>query len=215
MSKEFQPIKSKQTRTEFKSWEIHHHQVETAKQQELSESAQKEAELQAMREQAYQEGYQKGQQAAQQEIDILKEQLKYWIKIFSHPSEQIEQSIKAEIVDTIFWVCKHCIQVELSINHAKLQTIIEDALHELPSLRDGKKLYVNEDDLEWIESQLLPKDREMILAVATIDPSLERGEFYMRDDQSEVDGRLETRLNKILNEHLPRKQEQENDTEEK
>ncbi|WP_367606575.1 FliH/SctL family protein [Legionella sp. W05-934-2] len=203
MSKEFKSVEDKLKKTEFKNWEIHYRQVESAKKQELSASAMKEAELNEMRERAYAEGFTQGQEAAKKEIDDLKEQLQYWINVFSHPSEQIEQSIKAEVVDTIYWVCKHCIQVELSINPEKIQKIVEDALQALPSLRDGKKLFVNDEDLEWIEEQLLPKDREMILAVASKDATLARGDFYMRDDQSEVDGRLETRLNNILRQHLP------------
>lgn len=207
MSKEFKPADDLRKKTGFKNWEIHYQQVETDKQHKLSETALKEAEFKAMQEKAFDEGFSQGQQAAQKEIDELKEQLLFWINVFSKPSEQIEQSIKSEIVDSIFWICKYCIQVELSVNPDKLQKIIDDALQELPSLRDGKKLFVNEDDLEWIEEQLLPKDKEMIISVANKDASLSRGEFYMRDDQSEVDGRLETRLQKILHQHLPKKEE--------
>lgn len=206
MNKEFKPVEDKLKKTEFKNWEIHHQQVETAKQQEQSATALKEAELKAIRDKAYEEGFKQGQDAAQQEIEQYKEQLRFWINVFCHPSEQIEQSIKSEIVDTIFWICKYCIHVELSLHPEKLQKIIEDALQELPSLRDGKKLFLNEQDIEWIEEQLLPKDKEMILSVANKDPSLASGEFYMRDEQSEVDGRLDTRLHKILQQHLPKKE---------
>jgi len=210
MSKEFQPATDKLKKTEFKNWEIHHQQVETAKQQQLSDTALKEAELQEMREKAYEEGYNQGMEAAQQEVAALKDNLRYWIKIFCHPSEQIEQSIKTEIVDTIFWICKHCIQVELSCHPEALQNIIDEALKALPSLGDSKKLFVNEQDLEWIEAQLLPKDKEIILSVAYQDPSLERGEFYISDEQSELDGRLSTRLDKILRKHLPKNEDADN-----
>lgn len=203
MSKEFQSLEDKQKKTEFKNWEIHHQQVENAKQQEISDSAMKEAELKALQDQAYEEGFKQGQQAAEEEINHLKEQLRFWINVFCHPSEQIEQTIKAEIVDSIFWICKYCIQVELSIHPEKLQKIIDDILLELPSLRHGKKLFVNEKDLEWIEEQLLPKDKEMIISVANKDTSLSHGDFYITDDQSEVDGRLDTRLHKILHNHIP------------
>lgn len=204
MDKEFQPVGDRRKNNEFKSWKIHHQQVETAKQQELSDSALKEAELKEIRDKAFEEGLQMGKDAARDEIEALKDQLRFWINAFSHPSEQIEKTIKAEIVDCIFWVCKYCLQVEISVHPEKLQNIIEDLLQELPSLRDGKKLFVNEEDLEWIEAQLLPKDKEMILSIANKDASLGRGEFYMRDEQSEVDGKLDTRLQKILQKHLPK-----------
>ncbi|HAT6978961.1 TPA: flagellar assembly protein FliH [Legionella pneumophila] len=199
MSNEFEPYNKQVKNIEFTTWEYR-----PSKGTEHSQPDEEELinELEAVRKEAFQKGYTDGLQQAQEEINTIKTELSKWLDLIQKPVQILDEQLTQEIIQTIIWLSQHCVAIELSVNTDKLNDLLNKIKGELPSLSGKKSISMHPDDVQWIKEAFsdsnIPGLHELLLP----DPALNRGDFYLQGEHSELDGRIQTRFTTLFNEYI-------------
>ncbi|HRD69697.1 MAG TPA: flagellar assembly protein FliH [Legionella sp.] len=192
MSQEFQPYDNEGKNLEFSVWDYRGIQGTSAPEISLEDQFNQQCE--ALKQEAWDKGYADGLKQGQDEITAKKEELIKWMELIQKPVQLLDDELTQEIIQTILWLCQHCISVELSVNPEKLTALIDAIKEELPSLQGNKVLAMNPDDIAWINSQITEKEMPGLQEIICSDSALNRGDFYLKSDHTELDGRLQSRL---------------------
>ncbi len=201
MSKEFEPYYSASTKKDFSTWEYRHDSQEPQEPQ-MSEQEVLLKELDILRQEAQEKGYQEGLNKAHDEIEQQKSELIYLTRLMKKPMQLIDDELTQDLIHTMIWLCQYCIGIELSIHPEQLNKIFEDIKNELPLLRGKKQLGMNLKDIEWLRNSLSEQQLNEISPILCEDETLNRGDFYLKDENSELDGRLHSRLIMLFSKHL-------------
>lgn len=203
MDQEFQPLYEEKDSEAFDIWDIKAPEPEPIVEIDEKEEFAKECE--GLRKEAKEAGYQEGLRQAAEHIQQKQQQLVQWINLLRQPITLIDNALNKEIVQTILWVCEACIGFELSIHPEKLLALVEEIKRELPSLQGNKQLSMNPLDVECIINDLNElKDSKAtgLTDILVADPTLARGDFYLKTEYNDLDGRLKTRLEKLFKSYL-------------
>nr|WP_284698406.1 FliH/SctL family protein [Legionella micdadei] len=141
-------------------------------------------------------------QQAASHVQKKQQELAHWLDLLQHPAKLLDNELNQEIVQTILWICEVCIGVELSIHPEKLLTLIDVIKPELPLLQGKKQLLLNPEDADYLMNELKPSGDSELIQFIIPDPSLARGDFYLKSDFSDLDGRVKTRLKNLLKSYL-------------
>lgn len=194
MTKEFEPYQKHNkcgngfTNWEYKSVKNNQNHVEISAEEVF------QAECERLRQEAVEKGHAQGLQMAQKEIDEKKKQFADWIDLLQNPVKLLDDQLIQELIQTIIWLSQHCIGVALSVHPERLRDLLNVLKTELPSLHAHKQFVMNHQDMEWIKSELGEKEIPGLHDILTSDPLLNRGDFYLKSEHSELDGRLHSRL---------------------
>lgn len=202
MSNQFEPYHKKQSNhNDFSAWKYQ----ATKKNEEIVTVDEHEvfrAECERLRQEAIQSGYEQGLQQAQGEINEKKHELVRWLDLIKNPVQLLDEHVIQEVLQTILWISQHCIAVELSVNPEKLRDLLNQIKTELPTLSHYRVLAMHPEDVAWVQAEIgeneLPGLHEIIVA----DPALARGDFYLKGEHSELDGRICTRLATIFTKYI-------------
>lgn len=197
MSNKFEPYYKKHSAAEFSAWEYKKH-TKVAEEELVSTTREDEEEQlkenERVQQEAIKKGYEQGLLQAQVEIDAKKQELIDWIKLIQKPIQLIDDKLIQELIQTLIWLSTHCIGVELSVNPDKLRQLFKKIKDELPSLQGDKVFAMHPDDVSWIKRELGISEIPNLQDILTVDPSLSRGDFYLKSEHSELDARIQTRL---------------------
>lgn len=198
MDKEFRPLYEEPVKKEFNVWDYTPiTPVRTASDQQIEFTI----ECERLRDNAREQGYQEGLQQANSEIENLKVQLSEWLEFIKNPVQLLDKTVSQEIVKTIGWICETCIGIEISMQPEKLLILVDAIKKELSGMQNERQLMMNSDDIEWLKSQLGSRNQEVI-GILKADPSLKRGDFYLKSEHSELDGTLKARIENLFALHL-------------
>ena len=114
----------------------------------------------------------------------------------------IDDKVTQEMIQTIIWIAQYCIGVELSVSPEKLRDLFNGIKDELPSLQEDKVVAMNPDDLEWVKTKISISEVPGLHESLVGDPSLSRGDFYLKGEHTELDGRIHTRLVSLFAKYL-------------
>lgn len=150
-------------------------------------------ECERLRTEAHSQGYDAGYAEAKHEIDALKAELQGIIAQFKDPMQRLDEHIRDEIVQTIFFLCEALIGVELSAKPEKVQAIFTKLEQVLPSLKEPAILWMHPADIEAIKAHV-PEDIWSSLVLFEPDENLSRGSYILKHAKASVDGRIDARL---------------------
>ncbi|CEK11236.1 FliH/SctL family protein [Legionella hackeliae] len=200
MDKEFQPLYQERDKESFDIWELQVPEPEPIV--EVDPQKEFEDECERLREEARQQGYQEGMQQAALELETKRQELLTWFNLLKKPVILLDKKLSYELVQTITWICETCIGIELSIHPEKILILLEEIKKELPALQGDKQLLMNPMDVQYLRSELNEQEAAELKDILVADEKLERGDFYLKSDYSELDGRLKTRLQEIFKKQL-------------
>ena len=63
-------------------------------------------------------------------------------------------------------------------------------------------LAMHPEDVNWVQSEFNEKGIDGLQEILVADPSLSRGDFYLKGEYSELDGRIYTRLTTLFAKHI-------------
>lgn len=194
MTSQFEPYHKKQSNeNEFNVW-----QYQAIKEPEVSEVVNEQeallAECERLRQEAVKKGYAQGLQQAQAEINEKKKELIRWFDLVQNPIKLLDEHVTQEIIQTLFWLSQHCIAVELTMNPDKLRDLLNEIKTELPSLNNHRMLAMHPLDVAWIQAEFTANEIPGLQEILVADPALNRGDFYLKGEHSELDGRIHTRF---------------------
>lgn len=202
MSNEFEPyLKKKGNNQGFSVWE-YESIIDKEAQVEINEEERFLAERERLKNEAIEKGYAEGMQRAQAEITEKRQQFVRWFDILKNPVKLLDEQVTQEIIQTIIWLSQHCIGVELSVHPDKLKNLFDSIKSELPSLKAYKVLAMHPEDVNWVQSEFNEKGIDGLQEILVADPSLSRGDFYLKGEYSELDGRIYTRLTTLFAKHI-------------
>ena len=200
MSNEFEPYKNEGKNSEFSVWEY-----EGAKGEEppaINPEEEFLLECKRLRQEAMEKGYAEGIQQAQTDIDAMKAELVKWIDVVKKPVQLLDDQLIQEVVQTMIWLSQHCIGIELSANPEKLHDLFKEIKGELPSLRGNKVFAMHPLDVDWIRAEIDEKEIPGLHEALVADPSLSRGDFYLKGEHNELDGRIQTRFTTLFAKYI-------------
>ncbi len=201
MSQEFEPYNNEVKKSEFSAWKY-----QITKEEEPEPEINLEEELfkerERLRQEARDQGYAEGLLQGQAEINAQKVELMKWIELMLKPVQLIDEQLIQEMIQTIIWLCQHCIGIELSVNPEKLGSLINEIKGELPSLQGNKVFAMHPSDVDWIKAKIDEKEMPGLHQALVADPSLSRGDFYLKDEHSELDGRIQNRFATLLAKYI-------------
>jgi flagellar assembly protein FliH len=200
MEHEFQPAYEPRDSNDFT------HQDYTMSGRALQPVVTKEQEFtdecERLKQEAIESGHAEGLARANEEIEQIKNDLLEWINLIQKPVRLIDDKVTQEMIQTLIWIAQYCIGVELSVNPEKLRDLFNGIKGELPSLQEDRVVAMNPEDLEWVKAKIsigeVPGLHESLVG----DPSLSRGDFYLKGEHSELDGRVHTRLVSLFAKYL-------------
>lgn len=191
MNKEFEPYYKDRDKDEFTDWDYKKHEGATPI---INKEEEFQKECEALRQAAITKGYEEGMLKAAAELQEKKEELSDWIKFIQNPAALLDDNLTQEIIQTVIWLGTYCIGVELSVHPEKLRELFNHIKDELPSLQGNKVFAMNPEDISWIKTELSVSDVPGLHEILVEDPLLSRGDFYLKSEHSELDGRIQTRL---------------------
>lgn len=185
-------LNDKQKPKEFKSWDkpVDNHKI-LDENQELEQQKQQQ---QAIFDKAYQEGLHK----AQAEINRQQKRLVDLLELLQKPLMLIDEQLEQELLNTLLWFCKECVQIEIEQRPEKLLSVVQQIKQHLPMMQGTAKILLSSEDIDDLRHLLTTDDDLNLMNAFLEDESLSRGEFRLISDSSEIDGRFDARLSAML-----------------
>ncbi|MDP9140050.1 MAG: FliH/SctL family protein [Pseudomonadota bacterium] len=135
------------------------------------------------------QGYAEGQRQAQQET----ERLRALIEHIQRPLAQLDEEIERAMLETACAIARRLTMAELSLRPELIETLVRTALAALPPYVREIRLRMNADDAAFIGSRPgMQANGQGFHIVA--DASLQRGDCRISTDSTQLDARLDTRL---------------------
>lgn len=160
-----------------------------------------EAELEALRQQvrdqAHAEGHAAGMAAAAREIDALRDALKVTLDALARPFDDLEHEVEEQLVALVRAISRQLVRRELRSEPGEVVGLIRAALDALPVGSREVAVRLHPEDAKLV-GELLGTDSSATPWVIQADPLLERGGCEVVSESSQVDGRLETRLGRVI-----------------
>lgn len=160
-----------------------------------------EEDLQAMRQRAWEEAYQAGEAAglaaAEEKIAAQAAALDTVLMALSRPLQDLDRQVEAELLELVRAVARQLIRRELRTAPDEVIGVIRAGLDALPAAATNVVVKLHPDDAALVRERLQPNADETPWKIQA-DPVLERGNCRITSSNSQVDGRLETRLGRVI-----------------
>jgi len=154
------------------------------------------------REQAWREGFEEGRRAglaaAEQEIATRSGALVTALDALARPFEDLDHRFHEEIIELVKAVSRQLVRREMRLDPSHLAGVVREALAALPMAASDVVVRVHPLDAAVLRDCLAPGDGGEQGWRIEADPVLERGGCLVTTAQSQVDGRLETRLARTI-----------------
>lgn len=171
------------------------------KDQGEQEARDPEAELQALRQRAWDEAFQAGEAAglaaAEEMIAAQTAALNTVLKALTKPMQDLDRQVEAELLELVRAVARQLVRRELRTEPGEVVGVIRAGLDALPSAATDVVVKLHPEDAALVRERLQPSAGETPWTIQS-DPVLERGSCRITSGTSQVDGRLETRLGRVI-----------------
>ena len=158
----------------------------------------------ASRESMVARGYEDGIAKAQVEIaartallDARIKKLDTILSFLAKPLEELDSEVEKQLSTLALIVGKQLARRELKSDPAQIIAIIREAVSRLPAAIRDIRVHLHPDDALIVKERLSTPGTERAWTVVE-DPALSQGGCLIRTDNSQIDARLESRLNAIV-----------------
>ncbi len=160
---------------------------------------------------AWDEGFAKGQAAGlaagEKEIkrrtDELEQRARQFdevLKALAIPLEQLDEEVETQLVSLAVVIAKHVVRRELRADPTQVIAVVRETVGLLPLAQRNVRVHLHPLDAAVVRERLAEPQAERAWTLVE-DPVMSRGGCRVSTDTAQIDARLETRLNNVLN-HL-------------
>jgi flagellar assembly protein FliH len=149
-------------------------------------------------------GYEQGLAAAQAEVDKKLGDLNARIarldsilKLLSRPLEDLDSEVEKQLTLLALTVGKHVVRRELKTDPAQVIAVIRESVARLPAASRDVRVHLHPEDAMVVRKHLSEPSTERAWSIVE-DPALSRGGCVVRTDTSQIDARLDSRLNAVV-----------------
>lgn len=156
--------------------------------------------LQESEARGYQAGLAKAQAQSQASLDTLVAQVKQLdsiMQLLGQPLAQLDAEIEKELLHLTLAVGKQLARRELRIDPTQVIGIIRESLSQLPASARDVRIHLHPQDAATVRERLAKPTNERAWTVVE-DPTLTRGGCIVRTETSQIDVRLESRVNAVI-----------------
>lgn len=157
--------------------------------------------LEAIQKDAYDEAYtnglEAGRRAGKAELDRRLEEVEAILGDFSAPLRELDQEVEEALVGLAVRVARQIIRRELKTDPDHIVGVVRDALAVLPVKTRGAVVHLHPKDATIVKEAFGEAGREFTWTLVD-DPALARGGLRVTADSSQIDARVEARLDSIL-----------------
>jgi len=166
----------------------------------MSEAEQKEKER-GNHERGYHEGLAAGQAEIKRQSAALNERIQRLDAILatlSRPFEDLDDEVEQQLTLLALTVGKQMVRRELRTDPAQVIAVIRESVGRLPAAARDVRVHLHPEDAAVVRELLsVPTSGDRAWTLIE-DPSLSRGGCIVRTDTSQIDARLDSRLNAIV-----------------
>jgi flagellar assembly protein FliH len=152
----------------------------------------------------YEAGLNAGRAALQSQINAVEAQVARLDEILnrlSRPLSAMETEVEQQLVLLALTVGKQLARRELKADPAQITALIREAVGRLPAATRDVRVHLHPDDAAAIAERLATTGQERAWTVVE-DPTLTRGGCLVRTENSQIDARLESRVNAMISSML-------------
>jgi flagellar assembly protein FliH len=156
--------------------------------------------LQESEARGYQAGLAKAQAESQVSLDALAarvKQLDSILGLLEQPLAELDAEIEKELLHLTLAVGKQLARRELRIDPSQVIGIIRESLSQLPASARNVRIHLHPEDAATVRERLAAPANERAWTIVE-DPTLTRGGCIVRTETSQIDVRLESRVNAVI-----------------
>jgi len=156
--------------------------------------------LQESEARGYQAGLAKAQAEAQVSLDALAgrvRQLDSILQLLGKPLQQLDADLEKELLQLALAVGKQLARRELRVDPAQVIAIIRESLAQLPAAARDIRVHLHPEDATTVRERLAAPAQERAWTIVE-DPTLSRGGCVVRTESSQIDVKLESRVNAVI-----------------
>jgi flagellar assembly protein FliH len=165
-------------------------------------------ELEDVEQRAYQEAFEKGHEAGlaaaqaqtQQTLNELNNQvarLEGMFGMLARPLHELDTQVEDQLVHLALTVARQLVRRELRIEPAQVIAIIRETVALLPAAARDVRVHMHPEDAAIVRERLATPTAERAWTIIE-DPVMTRGGCRVATDTTQIDARLETRINAVL-----------------
>lgn len=148
-------------------------------------------------EQGYEDGYSIGMEAGVRDAAQRIEHLSEILETFARPFADLDEAVASQLVVLVKAVAEQIVRREVSIDPAYLAEVVREGMQALPVAQSEVSIVVNPEDAAVIEKLLADVSTERNWSLKP-DPKQPRGGCALLSDLTQIDGQIETRLQRLL-----------------
>jgi flagellar assembly protein FliH len=171
---------------------------------ERKAAAAAEAIARIAREQSEARGYEAGMAKAQAEmqgriaeLDSRVKRLDGLLQFIGRPLQDLDAEVEKTLLHLTLAVGKQLARRELRIDPAQVIAIIRESLQELPTAAREIRVHLHPEDAAIVHERLTAPANERAWTIVE-DPTMSRGGCIVRTENSQIDARLESRINTVI-----------------
>jgi flagellar assembly protein FliH len=148
----------------------------------------------------YQAGLAKAQAESQASLDALAarvKQLDSLLQLLGQPLAQLDTEVEKELLRLTLAVGKQLARRELRIDPTQVIGIIRESLSLLPAAAREVRIHLHPEDAATVRERLAEPSKERAWTIVE-DPTLTRGGCIVRTETSQIDVRVESRVNAVI-----------------
>jgi flagellar assembly protein FliH len=157
--------------------------------------------LRSTRQKAWQEGFDQGRAAgldsARKDTTERSRALEQALDSLARPFEELDQRFHAEVMELVRVVAQQVLRREMRLDPTHLVGVVREGLSALPMSASGVIVRMHPADAAVMRDCLAAPSGERSWRIED-DPLMERGGCIIVTSQSQIDGRLDTRLSRTI-----------------
>lgn len=154
-----------------------------------------------LREVARQEGFEQGRAegiaAGRAELAQQANILHQVLDALARPLQALDHQFEEELLQLVTAITRQLVRRELHTEPSHVISVIREGLAALPSGAVGIRVRLHPADADTVRELLLADDGGRVWEIET-DPLLEQGGCQIVSETAQIDGRLDTRLNRVV-----------------
>jgi|SRR6185437_10168733 len=163
-----------------------------------------EAIARVAREQSEARGYETGMAKAQAEmqsriaeLDTRIKRLDGLLQFIARPLQELDGEVEKMLLQLALTVGKQLARRELRVDPTQVIAIIRESLAQLPAAARDIRVHLHPDDAAIVRERLTAPSNERAWTVVE-DPAMSRGGCVIRTEHSQIDARLDSRVNTVI-----------------
>jgi len=152
----------------------------------------------------FEKGYEDGRAAGQREMDVQSAklrarvaQLDAIIGSLAKPFEELDAEVEKQLTLLALTVGKQMVRRELKTDPSQVIGVIRESVGRLPAAARDVRVHLHPEDAKVVRELLATPGTDRAWSIVE-DPAMARGGCIVRTEVSQIDARLDSRLNAIV-----------------